>query len=328
MRNIRIYITLLIITIFISLQIAIANALAPSKNILDKTVAEFNVQTSDITAPLDSVADFIQDTILAEGPRFNYEFLLGPFVTYWDEVAQCETRGDWQDHGTWAGGLGIYTVGQWRGKEMGTWERWGGEQFAPTPQWATKFHQIIVANRIAMFGYKELIIRDPEQAKRSGVPPQYLYDKNPTGFGGWGCIKSKSTKKWRIGLPQEKLFYNVYLPVDPQYYCPQYEPLFEKYGLPTKLFSYIAWTQSKCNNYHPQGGILAIPEKYYSELNSEFGFLPPDLNEPEKNVIAAAWITYFHADRLSAWDYDFKYNKNKPNTSSQNEQINKKIKNQ
>lgn len=180
------------------------------------------------------------------------KIIVTPPVTYWEQVAICEssTDGDnanWKNGGTWAGGLGIYTNGKFGDSDMGTWERWGGEQFAPSPDLATKEEQIIVANRIAVTGWKTVIHRDPQQAAIKGIPVVYNYNKKPTGFGGWGCIKSKSTGKWRIGPPKNwtKEQY-VSLPTNKSMYCKKYEPLFTKYGLPTKLFSYIAWRESRC----------------------------------------------------------------------------------
>lgn len=113
--------------------------------------------------------------------------------SFWDKVAQCETASNWQDGGKWAGGLGIY---------QGTWENFGGEEFAPTPGKATKEEQIIVANRIATLGYKTIRYRDPVKAKRWGVPVKYVWDKDPVGFNGWGCYKSKSTGKYRMAKPK------------------------------------------------------------------------------------------------------------------------------
>jgi Transglycosylase-like domain len=70
-------------------------------------------------------------------------------VAMWDRLAECETGGNWHNGGEYGGGLGIY---------IGTWRMYGGQEFASRPQWATKWQQITVAERIA---------RD--------------------GFGGWGC---------------------------------------------------------------------------------------------------------------------------------------------
>ena len=65
-------------------------------------------------------------------------------VKMWDELAECETGGNWYDGGDYGGGLGIY---------IGTWKMYGGREFAVRPQWATKAQQIIVAERIALDGY-------------------------------------------------------------------------------------------------------------------------------------------------------------------------------
>jgi hypothetical protein len=72
-------------------------------------------------------------------------------LAMWDRLAHCETGGDWRDGGEYGGGLGIY---------VGTWKMYGGQEFAPRPQDATKNQQIEVAERIA---------RD--------------------GMGGWGCAE-------------------------------------------------------------------------------------------------------------------------------------------
>lgn len=128
-----------------------------------------------------------------------------PTQDFWDKLAQCETANNWEDKGTWAGGLGIYTRSTFPKRAMGTWERFGGEQFAPSPNKATKEEQIIVANRIAVEGYSQLVHRDPDWARRQGVPATYLWDQKAVGLGGWGCYKSKSTGKYRMSKP--KMYY-------------------------------------------------------------------------------------------------------------------------
>jgi Transglycosylase-like domain len=65
-------------------------------------------------------------------------------VAMWDELAECETGGNWHDGGDYGGGLGIY---------VGTWRMYGGREFAARPQWASKEQQIAVAERIAEDGY-------------------------------------------------------------------------------------------------------------------------------------------------------------------------------
>jgi uncharacterized protein YabE (DUF348 family) len=82
-----------------------------------------------------------------------------PTITYygtkadpmWDRIAQCETGGNWGMQGPlFSGGLGFYN---------GTWDAFGGRDYAPNAGLATREEQIIVAEKI-----------------RSSV-----------GIGGWGC---------------------------------------------------------------------------------------------------------------------------------------------
>ena len=110
-------------------------------------------------------------------------------IEYWLDVAQCETETDWSNTGRFAGGLGIYTNNNFPKADMGTWERWGGEQFAKSPDKATMTEQIVVANRIAVFGWSKFVVR-PDGGKRHGVPPTYTWSKNGIGYNGWGCIKN------------------------------------------------------------------------------------------------------------------------------------------
>lgn len=122
-------------------------------------------------------------------------------VEFWDKVAVCETNSNWQNGGQWAGGLGIYTKGKFPDSSMGTWERFGGEEFAPSPDKATKEQQVIVADRISVEGWKTTVTRDADRARAMGVPQVYEWNQKPVGFGGWGCYKSKSTGKYRMAKP-------------------------------------------------------------------------------------------------------------------------------
>ena len=36
------------------------------------------------------------------------------------------------------------------------------------------------------------------------------------------------------------------IPSDPAMRCPQFEQVFEAYGLPADVFSYVAWRESRC----------------------------------------------------------------------------------
>lgn len=129
-----------------------------------------------------------------------------PEDEFWERLAQCETAQDWQNGGRYAGGLGIMTNSSFPKADMGTWERFGGEEFAPSPDLATKEQQIEVANRIAVKGWSKTVVRPAEWARRHGVPRVWLYERTPVGLTGWGCYKSKSTGKYRMGKP--KMYYH------------------------------------------------------------------------------------------------------------------------
>ena len=190
-------------------------------------------------------------------------------LEFWEELAVCETRSNWQDTGQWAGGLGIYTKGKFGDRDMGTWERWGGEEFAPSPDKATKAEQIIVANRVSVEGWKTTVTRDADKAKRMGVPQVYVWDKEPVGFGGWGCYKSKSTGKYRMAKP--RLYYHDKPHLVPlaQFYFNEKGPIVEDlqtylritvdghYGVKTRQ-AHAKWLKNKRLSTE---GLPAIPRK-------------------------------------------------------------------
>jgi hypothetical protein len=72
--------------------------------------------------------------------------------SYWDRMAYCETGGNWSMVGSkYSGGLGFWN---------GTWDGFGGREFAARAGQATREQQIIVANRVA----------------------------DSVGLSGWGCL--------------------------------------------------------------------------------------------------------------------------------------------
>jgi len=134
-------------------------------------------------------------------------------LEFWERLAVCETNSNWQDGGTYAGGLGIYTKSKFPHSNMGTWERYGGEEFALSPDKATKEQQIIIANRISVEGWRTTVTRDAERAKVMGVPQVYEWHQKPVGFTGWGCYKSKSTGKYRMAKPLLLHYDPVMIPI-------------------------------------------------------------------------------------------------------------------
>ena len=230
------------------------------------------------------------------------EFKMGPSTKYWDKVAKCETNSDWQDGGNWGGGLGI---------ALSTWKGYGGLEFALEPGKATKIEQIVVANRIAVFGYQTKDTYITLEDKLANKP----FYRPPVSFYGWGCIKNNKYLK-----PPKSTTYSVSLPLGKQYYCPEYEPIFEKYALPAKVFSYIAWRESRCNpgainaiwkngklvwtlnkNGSYDSGLLQINSSWFKTLRVQLGHTPEDLMDPSVNALFASWILHFSSGRLSNW---------------------------
>jgi len=229
-------------------------------------------------------------------------FKMGPSIKYWKKVAQCETAGDWKDGGNWGGGLGI---------ARSTWQGYGGHQFASHPAKATILQQIVVANRIAVLGYQtnEFLTLDDRLNNKPFFRPA-------VGFNGWGCIKNNTYLK-----AKKNTVLKVKLPVGEQFYCPQYEETFKKYALPHKVFSYIAWRESRCNpgavnakwengqlvwtlnsNGSYDSGLLQINSSWFKTLREQFGYGPEDLMNPAVNALFASWILHFSSGRLLNWN--------------------------
>lgn len=110
-------------------------------------------------------------------------------VKFWEAVAWCETNHDWSNGGYYAGGLGI---------AKSTWAGYGGRQFAPTAKTATKEEQIIVANRIAFFGFQTkrqfITLEDRENNKPFFRPAQGWRNMRKWGKG---CVNWRTRKPSR-----------------------------------------------------------------------------------------------------------------------------------
>ena len=244
-----------------------------------------------------------------------------PTMKYWEDIASCQTsdkKGNprWKKPGIRAGGLSISSYGSFGDPNMGAWEKWGGEEFAPSPNQATKQEQIIIANRIAVLGWTTTYIKNNIS---------YVHKAKPVGFKYWPCAKTT------VGKPRN---YNknvfISLPTNPKMYCPQYESLFKKFGLPVKLFSYIAWRESRCEpkavgwNYHAGMNHLSCKEVVPSckaiksfdsgllQINSTWRTLTSQicdsplgdltiLKDPVCNVKVALYLYANTSGRLSNW---------------------------
>ena len=287
MRNIR--------NILLSLIVAIAGVIpATTVQASDKDLGGVSAQSAEP-----------RSTTLPTVPTKwkTVTFKMGPSIKYWTKVAQCETNQDWQDGGNWGGGLGI---------AKSTWKAYGGQEFASHPSKATVLEQIVVANRIAVFGYQTKDEFMTVEDRTNNTP----FFRTAVGFSGWGCIKNNNYL-----TPKKDTVLKVKLPVDKQFYCPQFEDTFKKYVLPHKVFSYIAWRESRCNpgavnakwengelvwtlnsNGSYDSGLLQINSSWFKTLREQFGYTPDDLFKPAVNALFASWILHFSSARLKNWN--------------------------
>lgn len=160
---------------------------------------------------------------------------LVPPTKYWQDVAKCqaEVNNDVKRANQNA------VVGKYLSIPIEYWIQYGGTNLAASPDLATRQQQITVANRIAVLGWTTT----DELGNSQRVKPK--------GFKFTHCVSKtfktlkNYTKRVRVSLPDS-----------PEKYCPKWEHLFEEQGLPVKVFSYIAWRESRCQpkaigwNYH------------------------------------------------------------------------------
>jgi hypothetical protein len=227
------------------------------------------------------------------------KFKMGPGIDYWTKVAQCETNNNWQTNSV--GGLNI---------SLSAWQGYGGEEFASHPSKASIIEQIVVANRIAVFGYQTQDVF----MTHSHLTNNRDFHRPPLGFNKWNCIK------YTIKAP-DNVTYTVSLPKSKKFYCPKFESMFEQYALPSKVFSYIAWRESRCNpkainaiwkngqivwtlnkNGSYDSGLLQINSSWHKTVKQNLGYTPQDLMNPEVNVLFASWLLHYSSGRLSNWN--------------------------
>ncbi len=118
------------------------------------------------------------------------------------------------------------------------------------------------------------------------------------------------------------------VPSDQSKRCPKYETLFEQYGLPVQIFSYIAWRESRCNpkainakwdangnmTYHLNKnktwdtGLLQVNSSWIRSVRAvcgvDTGSTRGDLQaltDPECNVRFAKWIMDNTTGGLANW---------------------------
>jgi hypothetical protein len=185
----------------------------------------------------------------------------GGSIKFWEAVSWCETNHDWNDGGYFSGGLGM---------AQSVWVNYGGREFASRPPKATKEEQIIVANRLAFFGYQTKNTFRTLDDKANNNP----FFRPAIGWrsaSNWGkqCANWKTRKPVRdryteagmvewlktrpsstptvkaTGLSGKVSSQSV--GVSEVKSCPQWEKQLKAHGLvPVKKFSYIMWRESRC----------------------------------------------------------------------------------
>ena len=185
----------------------------------------------------------------------------GGSIKFWEAVSWCETNHKWNDGGYFSGGLGM---------AQSVWVNYGGKQFASRPSKATKEEQIIVANRLAFFGYQtKNVFRTLDD--RENNKPFFRPAIGWRSASNWGkqCANWKTRKPAReryteagivewlktrptpvatvkaTGLSGKVSSQSVR--VSEVKSCPQWEKQLKAHGLvPVKKFSYIMWRESRC----------------------------------------------------------------------------------
>lgn len=180
-------------------------------------------------------------------------------IKFWEAVSWCETNHNWENGGYFSGGLGM---------AQSVWDNYGGKQFASRPPKATKEEQIIVANRVAFFGFQTRSTYQTLEDKQNNKP----YFRPAVGWRNmknWGrqCANWRTRKpardrfteagmaEWLKTRPKEtpavkpsgSVSSQSLRPTAEVKSCPQWESKLKAQGLvPVKKFSYIMWRESRC----------------------------------------------------------------------------------
>ena len=197
--------------------------------------------------------------VIVPAPKMNPELVAqlqskkGGSIAFWEAVSWCETNHDWNNSGYYAGGLGI---------AQSAWRGYGGWEFAKSPKDATKEQQIIVANRLAFFGYQTKDVFKSLDDKINNRP----WFRPPVRATSWGknCVNWKTRKPYSLAFteaappttvaPAAVQITGLQGRVSAQSLnfstevkrCPQWEKKLKELGLPVEKFSYIMWRESRC----------------------------------------------------------------------------------
>lgn len=118
-----------------------------------------------------------------------------PPVSFWEAVAQCETRQEWDRGHDWgprarsyvSGGLGLANV---------TWKGYSGLRFARKAAKASKWAQIYVANKVGFLGHQtnEYLTWEDRVAGRGHYRPAAGFSQ---GWGGTCRVAWIEEHRWK-----------------------------------------------------------------------------------------------------------------------------------
>jgi hypothetical protein len=119
---------------------------APGIGVQSETILAAPVPTP-VSAPMDATLQTVPTPRAVAAAPAPQSVVTSDGSTVWDALAQCESGGNWAINT----GNGYYGGLQF---SLGTWEGYGGGEFAAYPHEATREQQIIVAERLhAARGY-------------------------------------------------------------------------------------------------------------------------------------------------------------------------------
>jgi hypothetical protein len=297
----------------LAISLSIVTLIGPLKK-AEATDSSPNVSTSSTSSVEPASPDFsakVKTMTLADlHPELVTQLKShkGGSIEFWEAVSWCETNHKWNDGGYFSGGLGM---------AQSVWVNYGGKQFASRPSKATKEEQIIVANRMAFFGFQTKNTYGSLQDKIDNKP----YFRPAVGWrssSNWG----KDCVNWKTRKPRSKKFTESKVSktgkvsamgISNQKSCPAWEAVFRYYKLPVKQFSYIAWRESRCSpkavsrlnsNGTKDYGLLQINSSWKSVTanvcHSKFGDMGALLNY-KCNMKVAKWLLEHTSSGLGNW---------------------------
>ena len=166
-----------------------------------------NVDTKTLNVEVARV-DYTAKIALIDPVPNIFDELIGkkiPSFTYMLYVANCETRQDWKNTGTYAGGYGFMHKSAKMHKDyaavQSTWLQWGGWEFSKRPEGATSKEQTLVFIRTFATGYVRPngVFRPPTR-----LPKSLCHDDMKVNWHKYKGAEWPVPDDWKSGDPQIK----------------------------------------------------------------------------------------------------------------------------